>query len=340
MQKKRIAYFDNCKFTLMLLVVVGHFIEQYAPESAIYRSLFLFIYTFHMPAFFFLSGLFDSPKTGLSRRVNKGVYFISLYVLLKCLITATEWIFTGSYTFTLFTEKGIPWFCLVLGVYTILTGVLRRAGMNLKAVLIINIIVACFAGLDKSLGDYLSFSRFLIYYPFYLLGAVVSREKIEAALKSKLLRAAGYAVVGGYLAACCFYIDKLYILRHVLTGRNAFKDAIMPYGPLIRLACYGLTAVVGFAFLMIIPRMNLGFISVFGQRTMQIYFWHMPILHILCYQNIHMLIPSLGVGGLILWALCGAALTFVLALKPFGFPVTQLSRWLQQKKAYRYNSPA
>jgi len=333
MQKKRISYYDNCKFILIILVVVGHFIEQSAQDaSTLYRTIFLFIYSFHMPAFFFLSGLFDSPRTDLSRRVNKGVYYLSLYVLLKCVITVIKFAFTGTLSFDLFKEAGIPWFCLALGVFTILTGVLRRAGVNLKVLMIINILLACFVGIDKSIGDYLCISRIIYFYPYYLLGTAVTRDGMESALKNRFLRAAGYAVLGGYLAVCYVYIDRLYSLRALFSGRNAFKDAIMPYGPLVRLACYGITVLIGFAFLMIVPRMSLGFLSAFGQRTMQIYFWHRPILYVLCYLHVHTTVLSFT-GGLILWMLCGAALTFVLTLKPFGFPVTQLSRWLQQKKA-------
>lgn len=57
-----IALWDNLKFLLILLVVVGHFADFFTAESNSFRALFLFIYSFHMPMFFFISGLFFSEK--------------------------------------------------------------------------------------------------------------------------------------------------------------------------------------------------------------------------------------------------------------------------------------
>ena len=46
---RRIYIFDNLKFILMALVVVGHFADAGIAVSETYRSLFVFIYSFHMP---------------------------------------------------------------------------------------------------------------------------------------------------------------------------------------------------------------------------------------------------------------------------------------------------
>lgn len=54
---KRIYKWDNLKCFLIVMVVIGHFVNQYAPISNTMKSLSLFIYSFHMPLFIFLSGL-------------------------------------------------------------------------------------------------------------------------------------------------------------------------------------------------------------------------------------------------------------------------------------------
>ena len=48
--KERDAYFDNLKFILILLVVVGHLIEPFNGEAAM-GAIYQFIYSFHMPLF-------------------------------------------------------------------------------------------------------------------------------------------------------------------------------------------------------------------------------------------------------------------------------------------------
>ena len=50
MDKKRIALWDNLKFILIVSVVIGHFIN--IRDSVTYHSIFIFIYSFHMPLFF------------------------------------------------------------------------------------------------------------------------------------------------------------------------------------------------------------------------------------------------------------------------------------------------
>lgn len=50
---KRIYKWDNLKCFLIVMVVVGHFVNQYAPISDTMKSISLFIYSFHMPLFIF-----------------------------------------------------------------------------------------------------------------------------------------------------------------------------------------------------------------------------------------------------------------------------------------------
>ena len=331
-EKKRIAFFDNCKFFLILLVVVGHFIDQNTASSPIYRGLFLCIYTFHMPAFFFMSGLFDQRKTPFSKRLNKAIYYFSLYIVLKIVITLVQAAFTGRFKFTLLTEVGIPWFCLVLGVFTLITGLLDKANVNLTTAFVISVLLACFAGFDQSLGDYLALSRTIIYYPVYLFGVIVEKEKLLGLLSKKWLRVCGLAVLIAYLVICLMMTEQLYPLRQVFTGRNPFAASYRSYGPLVRLGCYGLTGVIGLAFMLIVPQRSLGKITDFGQRTMQVYFWHRPVLYVMVYLHLNDSVLSLGAAGKAIWIILAVILTLILSLSVFSFPTAHLQRWLQNRR--------
>lgn len=330
MEKKRIAIFDNCKFFLMLLVVVGHFMDQNTAESPMYRGLFLFIYTFHMPAFFFLSGLFDKRDTPFSKRLNKAVYYFSLYIALKVVITLVQAAFTGQFRFTLLTEVGIPWFCLVLGVFTLITGLLDKAKVNLTTAFVISILLACFAGFDKSLGDYLALSRTVIFYPVYLFGVIVSKEKLLELIGKRWLRICGAVMLAAFLAVCLLMTARLYPLRQMFTGRNPFADSYRAFGPLVRLGCYALTGVIGLSFLSVVPQRSLGRITAFGGRTMQVYFWHRPVLYVMVYLHLNDAVLSLGAAGKALWILLAVILTLILSLNVFSFPTAHLQKWLNK----------
>ena len=57
MDRKRIYKYDNVKALLIFLVVIGHMTTDYVSDSHMVRWITLWIYTFHMPAFIFISGL-------------------------------------------------------------------------------------------------------------------------------------------------------------------------------------------------------------------------------------------------------------------------------------------
>ena len=56
--KERSLLFDNIKTVLIILVVLGHALEEISLEHE-YGIIRACIYSFHMPAFIFISGYFS-----------------------------------------------------------------------------------------------------------------------------------------------------------------------------------------------------------------------------------------------------------------------------------------
>ncbi len=82
MSKERLAYIDMARGIGILLVALAH------NDLAVYAPfLFHWVYSFHMPLFFFLSGLFFQPDTaflGLLRRRFDSLlkpYFFSIFII-------------------------------------------------------------------------------------------------------------------------------------------------------------------------------------------------------------------------------------------------------------------
>ena len=331
--KKRVALYDNCKFLLIALVVFGHFIEQNTDDSHLFKGLFIFIYSFHMPLFFFLSGLFDSAKTAFSKRLNRAAYYFSLYIVLKVVTSLVLWLVKGQLSFLLFTESGVPWFCFTLAVYTIIAGSIRKAGLNPVFVLILSVLAACFAGFDKSIGDHLCLSRTIVFLPFYIAGMCASREKLERIIQKRWLRIAAAVILVAVCVIFVVYVDKLYFLRKFFTGRNPFADSLRTFGPLIRLCCYLISAVLGVCFMAVTPKRSLGILTTYGGRTMQVYFWHRPVLYLLTYFEVNTALMTMGVVGMVIWSSMAVILTLLLSLKLFSFPTETI-----RKKASRVSS--
>lgn len=306
--KTRIALWDNLKFVLILLVVIGHFSKFFQNDSSIYRSIFLFIYAFHMPLFLFISGLFHKDeKIG-----EKCLFYISIGFFQKIIFYLTNLIVGIKSDFVLLGDNGIPWFMFVLAIYTIITYLLRH--QNKLYICVFVMILACFVGLDTSIGDYLYLSRSIIFYPCYLLGTIVDRRKIEEIKeKNKVLLVPAILIIALWIYMCIEKIDVFYPLRLLFSGRNPFSGELYYIGPVERMICYIITFFVSVSLVILIPSKRIMWISKMGSRSIDVYFWHWPV-YLLLERFFHIKqIFFLGVEGRILFLVIAVVVTVVLS---------------------------
>lgn len=105
-------------------------------------------------------------------------------------------------------------------------------------------------------------------------------------------------------------------------GRHNYAafQQFAPYGPILRLAGYVVSGVMCFAVMAVIPQRRIPVVSVIGQRTLGIYFFHRPILSVLIYSGALESVYSIfGVEvGIWIWILMAVVLTLILALPIFN----------------------
>ncbi len=277
--KERIALWDNYKFILIWLVVLGHICDAIISSmsyTTTEKALFFFIYTFHMPMFLFISGVFYNDKN----LGGKVLFYLSSGFLLKiCMFLVYYWFDAKTPEFRLLSDASIPWFMFTLAIFTAMTRMIRNT--NKVFILVLNIIIASFAGYDKSIGDFLYLSRVIVYYPFFLVGTMFGAGATDTVMrlkKNKAIIAVSLSILVIWFAVCCMHFEWLYPYRHLLTGRNPYTDEIASHGPLARLICYLMAAAVGFSLLILTPARRLPFITSWGGKTMNVYFWHLLIL--------------------------------------------------------------
>lgn len=326
--KARVALWDNLKFLLILFVVIGHFSEQamhFDVPAAPYHAIFIFLYAVHMPLFIFVSGLFHKNE-----HIGQKVFaFAGIGFLYKILIYVIQRLTTSAANFHLLTESGAPWFMFVLAAFILLTYLLRKADKRL--VLVMSVLLACFAGYDASIGDYLCLSRIIVFFPFYFAGTMVSRTDLEKLAGKKWIKLCGLIVLLVWAALCILALPKVYLLRPLLTGKNPYCQTELPYVILFRGLCYILSAILGLAWIVVIPSKPIPAVTAIGQRTMQIYFWHRPILYLLVNLGLSKIMLTTATGQ-ILWMLLGVAAVFILAWKPLRYP-TELFLNFRKHKA-------
>lgn len=124
--KQRICYFDNLKFILILLVVIGHFLSSFKTDH-LYASIYSFIYIFHMPCFIFLAGYFSKSliKDG-KLSVNKIIGYSILYFIMQ-----TGLLILLGKNFTLIVPSLALWYLQSMIIWILLLPVIDKFKPNI-----------------------------------------------------------------------------------------------------------------------------------------------------------------------------------------------------------------
>lgn len=318
----RIALWDNLKFFLVTCVVVGHFADQFTDVSKIYDSIFLFIYSFHIPLFIFIAGLLFKNKNITA----KAIFFISIGFAYKIVSAIVERLLGKvNVEFFLLLDGGVSWFMFALAAYMVILKIIEK--QNKEYILVFSIVLACFVGYDPGIGDFLYLSRITIFFPFFLSGVLLQSFDVvgfkDENSKYKIL--AGLIVLV-WLGLCIYEVDRVYGLRYLFTGRNPFPPRIMSYAPLVRLASYIISFSVGFSLIMLMPNRKLGLITDMGKNSINVYFWHMHIYYMLNKLFGISNIFHYGVKGEITFLVIAVILSIILSQNIFNFPIRQIRK--------------
>ena len=320
--KERIQRWDNIKFFLIFLVVLGHINDIYANISFATGVLRFYIYTFHMPLFLFVSGLFSKKNIKQKRWKNIFSYLI-LYLFIKVIDFFAKWAATGTNPgFSLFKAASVPWYAFCLFAFSVIIILIDK--VKPAYVIAFSVILACIAGYDNKIGDFLCLSRIIVFFPFFYVGYIVDPSRLNELLKNKKIIIVSIAVLfAGVIVTICFYYH-IRGLKFLFTGRNPYRVFIKnaPYAFVFRLICYAVSALMGFAFMAVIPdKIGKGRIAKIGARSVQIYSLHFALKLLwfgLVNDRFH--IDSFFTSKLLIYEILVAVAIFVICALPFWEP--------------------
>ena len=154
--------FDNYKVLLILLVVIGHFIEPSNDQNSFLYELKWGIVAFHMPAFIFISGYFSKRIPSLKKMLCGLVipYFVYeiLYYLLYTFVLDKE---TGFY---FARPKFSLWYLMALFAWRLSLLWLRNPRLH-------DFVRHCRNSYwIHGFWEFLSIPRILFFFPFFLAG--------------------------------------------------------------------------------------------------------------------------------------------------------------------------
>lgn len=330
---KRDSYYDNVRGILILLVVIGHFLDQVSGRSNTAKAVFLWIYSFHMPLFIFISGYFSGNLVKDRTRVKKRAFeYLSLYLFYKGAIYFVRLALGQQSGFHLFREAGVPWFMAAMAVYSVLVYVFRNVKGGWKnPVLLVSIILSLMAGLDSEIGDELVLSRIIVFFPYFYLGYLLRGVDIREKVRKICPRLVAVVLLVLALAACWVWLEELYILRPIFTGRNPYSAlrTRASWGVVYRLAAYGISAVMSVLVLAAVPSKLPKIVALAGRNSLQVYLYHRIVIYVLAWAGMFTALTRYGLAGIGVMTVFAAVLTFLLALEPLGKPIKAWHRAIE-----------
>lgn len=303
--------FDNYKVLLIILVVIGHFIEPSYDQNPFLYELKWGIVAFHMPAFIFISGYFSKKIPSIKKMISGLVipYFIYeiLYYLLYTYILDKE---TGFY----FTRpKFSLWYLMALFAWRILAPIVQKIPGHLALSIIAGLLVG-FTELD----NFLSIPRIVFFFPFFLAGLSFDSSRLTRFRNPKGY-AGALAVLGGF--AVFLFTDTYHdqLSPKIFYGRYSYADLDLGNieGVLIRSICYVISFMLIYLFMLVLPSEKKSY-SYLGERTMAIYIFHGFIYSCLKYGSSILTSVESNLESILLILFC-IFLIWLLSRKPFVF---------------------
>ena len=324
-------YFDNLKFVLILCVVMIHFLECFRSVSASFRALYLFLGTFAMPLFAFVSGYFSktyAPRLkDLSLLLIPYVFFQLAYIGYYSWLGLDKEYWIGGWSMT--TPFIQNWYILSLLGWRLMSLYARQC----RAALLISFAAALLVGYEPSISWEFSASRTICFFPFFLLGMKADEQAIERIIRFKPV---ALLFVSGLLAGCvalsCLAPGKInMVIWKILFSMGYSLPGEVLSGPVFRAILYGVIILSGTAVVALIPQ-NKTWFTALGTRTLSVFFLHNffalglekinPTYHP-GYSELLMLLASVGVTLL---------LSTKAVYQAMLYPFNAIQRWLERAR--------
>ncbi|MDD2224804.1 MAG: acyltransferase family protein [Candidatus Shapirobacteria bacterium] len=262
----RSNHFDNIKGLLIILVVLGHLMEQFL-NLGLVKYFYIVIFSFHMPLFIFCSGYFATNinfKKIITRLIFPYIVFQILYLFFNTFVLGDTGI---SYTFT--DPCWTLWYLLSFIFWGVMVNFIEKVDLK---VILIAFAVGLLVGFDNSVGYYLSLSRTIVFFPFFLLGYYCKKNEVDFLKfnKNKLLVTvisllSIMVIFGLYIYSSSINVAWLY-------GFSSYKT--LDYNLIIRLIIYLAALILSAMIIIIVPNFKIKKITNIGVNSMVIYLLH------------------------------------------------------------------
>jgi fucose 4-O-acetylase-like acetyltransferase len=309
---------------LVTLVVVGHSWVM-LPDTGLTDHFYDFLYTWHVPAFVFVTGYLSQRFAWTKVRLWQLVRTVAVpYVIFECALALFRIYVGGEHMQDLFRDPHWPmWYLSALFFWRLLTPLFKP----LPAGLLVAVGVSLVAGMYA--GNTLDMARVLGLLPFFVMGLKATPERLEWLRR----RPAQVAAVGVFVGLWVLttWTDS-WAGTEWLYYRSRYGDmgaASDLHALATRLLVLALGTLGAWAFFALVPRID-GWYTRMGAWTLVVYLFHGFVIKSLEYADygnwwgghidVAFVITTLGaVGVAVLLASRPVATRLQDAVDPLGF---------------------
>lgn len=178
MNKKYFPEIDICRGLGIILVVLGHALKQTGETNAMFQILLSFIYSFHMPLFFIVSGFVAVKVLDLKKNEDRiryikdkaarllvpyfavGIFYMPIKFVLSS-FAVKPYDFSSAWKILIGENPNtVLWFLYTLFWVSVVSCLILNH-KNLRAILVIS---GCLSIISYVLGSPIEFTKYLFFY--------------------------------------------------------------------------------------------------------------------------------------------------------------------------------
>jgi fucose 4-O-acetylase-like acetyltransferase len=265
----RDPFFDNAKMLLVTLVVVGHS-WTLLPDVSTSSPVYVFLYSFHVPAFVLVTGHLSRSFTFTRRNLHKLLTTVVVpYFVFETLLALFRIVVGHENIGVLYISPHWPmWYLTVLFLWRLATPLLTR--LRPPVAMALAVAVCLIGGLNTVPA--LDLPRTFGLLPFFVAGLVMTREQFDWLARPRV------RVVATVLLVVAFGVSTVvagHFSKEWLYWRTGYPDLDVSFwvGAGVRLGLLVVAGTLALAALSLLPRSQRWFTSL-GSASLVVYLCH------------------------------------------------------------------
>ncbi|MBH1941547.1 acyltransferase family protein [Mobilitalea sibirica] len=267
-QLPRDYVFDNMRAVLIVLVVWGHLLTSMISKYDLIKSLYFFVFFFHMPAMAFVSGYFS--KNLEKGRNNAFEAILMPYLVLNVFNYLFKMFIIGEpyFGFRFFRPLWGLWYLLALFLWKFFLKDL----IKIRYLLPLSFVIGLLSGYSKEFSNYMALGRVVCFLPFFLMGYYCTQEHVKIIRKlPKVISVLVIVAVGSFstwiVGNDIFKVEVLYL-------RKAYPENSEFEGMFFRLIVYAVALLMTAVIINLMSNKK-SLLSKIGTGTLTVYILHL-----------------------------------------------------------------